>query len=256
MPPSPQSSPAPRETAGPLLEVADLSKDFIIHHIGRRVPALRGISFTVAPGQFVRLHGPNGAGKSTVLRCLYRTYKPSGGVMRYQSLAGPTDLATASDIDVVWLRRREISFVTQFLNPRPRVSALELVAEPLREAGQTRREASETAAALLLRLGLRNELWGAYPATFSGGEQQKVNLARGLAAPRRLLLIDEPTASLDHEARIAVARELAKLKAVGTAMIGVVHHAEDLGSLIDETLHLQPVVDSTTPTPDPSPVCG
>ena len=225
----------------PLLEVDGLAKEFVIHHLARRIPALHGVCFTLAPGKFLRLHGPNGAGKSTVLRCLYRTYKASAGRILYTSRAGRIDLACAADVDVVWLRRHEIAFVTQFLQPRPRVAALEMVAEPLRGVGLTPAEAEGRAGELLHRLGLRRALWGAYPATFSGGEQQKVNLAAGLAVPRRLVLVDEPTASLDPEARRALVRELAGLKAGGTALIGVFHHAADLAELLDETLELAPV---------------
>ncbi len=137
------------------------------------------------------------------------------------------------------LRNTEIGHVSQFLRPRPRISALELVAEPRRAAGVPADQANAAAEAFLDALGLKRELWQAYPATFSGGEQQKVNLARAFAQPRRLLLLDEPTASLDVSARAALAAHLAELKRNGVAMIGVFHHPEDVRDLIDGEITLR-----------------
>src|SRR5262249_23247158 len=148
-------------------------------------------------GQFMLVGGANGAGKSSLLRCLFRTYIPTSGSALFESTRGTIDLANAADVDIALLRREELGFVTQFLRPRPRVSALELVAEPLVDGGMTWENALEQAKKTLDSFGLKPELWSAYPTTFSGGEQQKVNLARALIAPRRLLLLDEPTASLD-----------------------------------------------------------
>lgn len=223
----------------PLLHVIDYRKDFQIHHLAREIPVFDGLTFTLDPGQFLLVSGPNGIGKSTLLRCLYRSYRPTGGQALYHSQYGKIDLARAADADVVLLRREEIGFVTQFLRPRPRVSALELVAEPLLDGGMSLTEASEQAAAMLTTFGLKEDLWLAYPTTFSGGEQQKVNLARALIHPRRLLLLDEPTASLDAATRESLANRLAELKAQGVAMIGVLHHPEDVASLIDDKIELR-----------------
>ncbi|MEX1019183.1 MAG: ATP-binding cassette domain-containing protein [Litorilinea sp.] len=233
-----------------LLEVDNYAKAFTIHHLGRSVPAFAGLSFRLAAGQFLLVRGPNGVGKSTLLRCLYRSYRPTAGRARYYSRRGPIDLATAADVDMALLRREEIGFVTQFLRARPRVTALEMVAEPLLtgvgEAGGTSLEAAEAEAGRLLNIfGLKSALWSAYPATFSGGEQQKVNLARALIRPRRLLLLDEPTASLDKETRGALAVRLGELKAAGVAMIGVLHHPEDVMGLVDAELQLS-VADAAT----------
>ena len=221
-----------------LLDVRELSKYFDLHHTGRRIPAFARLNFVLRAGEFVLVSGPNGVGKSTLLRTLYRTCRPTGGQALYHSVQGEIDLAAAADVDISLLRRQEIGMVSQFLRPRPRVSALDLVAEPLLDDGQ--QGAHDQAAALLSDFGLRRDLWAAYPSTFSGGEQQKVNLARALIRPARLLLLDEPTASLDPLARKALQARLALLKAGGTALLGVFHHPEDVAGLIDRGLHLTP----------------
>lgn len=222
----------------PLLQVTGLSKQFHIDHLQRDIGVFADVSFTLEAGKFLLISGANGAGKSSLLRCLYRTYVPTGGSALFASQHGQIDLARAADIDIALLRRQEMGFVTQFLRPRPRVSALDLVAEPLVDGGLSWREALEQAESMLAAFGLKPELWPAYPTTFSGGEQQKVNLARALIAPRKLLLLDEPTASLDTATRHSLVLRLAELKAQGVAMIGVFHHPEDIKSLIDLELHL------------------
>jgi alpha-D-ribose 1-methylphosphonate 5-triphosphate synthase subunit PhnL len=223
---------------GALLHVVDYAKSFTIHHLGRAVPAFAALSFTLRPGEFLLVRGPNGVGKSTLLRCLYRTYRPTAGHAHYHARAGWIDLAQAADVDVALLRHAELGFVTQFLRPRPRVTARELVAEPLLAQGMHLAEAEAAAEAMLATFGLKPELWSAYPTTFSGGEQQKVNLARALIRPRRLLLLDEPTASLDRPTRTALAARLAELRGAGVAMIGVLHHPEDIAGLVDQELEL------------------
>ena len=221
-----------------LLTLEGLSKRFWIHQLEREVLAFTDLDLQLEAGQFVRVTGANGAGKSTLLRCLFRSYLPTGGRAWYSSLRGTLDLARAADEDVNWLRRTEIGYVAQFLRPRPRVSALELVAEPLVQAGFSRPTATERGEEMLDAFGLKPELWPAYPTTFSGGEQQKVNLARALIAPRRLLLLDEPTASLDAGARAALRSRLEALKCDGVAMLGVFHHPEDAAGLIDGELEV------------------
>ena len=222
----------------PLLQVTGLTKRFYIDHLQRQIDVFANVSFTLEAGHFLLISGANGAGKSPLLRCLYRTYVPTSGQALLASRYGQIDLVRAADIDVALLRRTELGFVTQFLSPRPRVSALELVAEPLVDAGVAWDSALEQARDLLSSFGLKQDLWNAYPTTFSGGEQQKVNLARALIAPRRLLLLDEPTASLDAATRLSLRQRLAELKDQGVAMIGVLHHPEDMQTLIDDDIRL------------------
>jgi alpha-D-ribose 1-methylphosphonate 5-triphosphate synthase subunit PhnL len=230
----------PNSDRAPILTIQGLSKTFRMHHLDQTLMAFDGLSFTVAPGEFVLLSGPNGVGKSTLLRTLWRSYLPVAGHVWYAAPEGPIDLARAADVDVALLRRREIGFVTQFLVARPRVAAEDLVAEPLRLAGVEPAAALAEARRWLAAFGVKPELWRAYPTTFSGGEQQKVNLARALIRPPRLLLLDEPTASLDAGARAALVGRLAELKAAGVAMIGVFHHPGDVAHLIDRDIALHP----------------
>lgn len=222
----------------PLLDVRNFCKQFVIHHLHREIPVFDGLNFVLDEGEFLLVEGPNGVGKSTLLRCLYRSYRPSSGQALYHSQSGPVDLARAADVDIMLLRRAEIGFVTQFLHPRPRVTARELVAEPLLAAGMVYDQAIAEAERLLALFGLKPALWSAYPTTFSGGEQQKVNLARALIRPCRLLLLDEPTASLDKDTRAALVIRLTELKAQGVAMMAVLHHPEDVAGLVDETVSL------------------
>jgi alpha-D-ribose 1-methylphosphonate 5-triphosphate synthase subunit PhnL len=222
----------------PVLQVEGLAKSFRMHHLAQTLHAFAGIGFTLHAGEFLLLRGPNGVGKSTLLRTIWRSCLPCAGHVWYHTAEGRIDLAVAADVDIALLRRREIGFVTQFLIARPRVAAEDIVAEPLRLAGMPAPEALEAARSRLAEFGVKRDLWRAYPTTFSGGEQQKVNLARALILPRRLLLLDEPTASLDAGARAALTRRLADLKAAGVAMIGVFHHPGDVAGLIDRDLAL------------------
>lgn len=225
-------------TSTPLLRVENLTKTFRMYHLDSMLHAFEGVSFDLHEGEFLLLRGHNGAGKSTLLRTIWRSYLPVGGHLWYRSGHGEIDLADAADVDIALLRREEIGFVTQFLNARPRVAAQDIVAEPLLLAGSSKAEALDQARHWLDQFGVRPELWRAYPSTFSGGEQQKVNLARALILPQKLLLLDEPTASLDVGARAALVRRLSDLKAQGVAIIGVFHHPGDVAQLITREINL------------------
>ncbi|MDW8018304.1 MAG: ATP-binding cassette domain-containing protein [Thermus sp.] len=222
-----------------MLEVWELEKRFYLHRLGREVVAFQGVSFRLKAGEFLLLEGPNGAGKSSLLKVLYRTYRPTAGAIWLQTGQGPLDLAQAGEREVLWARKHWVGYARQFLDPRPRTPALEVAAEPLLWAGLPREEALARARELLLELGLREELLEAFPTAFSGGERQKVNLARIFLRPLPLLLLDEPTASLDPGARKAVRARLWALKEQGVAMVGVFHHPEDVAGLVDRSLRLE-----------------
>jgi len=216
------------------LRIIRLSKEFRLMLLaGKRIFALRDVCLEVEEGSFVALVGPSGAGKSTLLKCIYRTYVPSLGQIWYRSNDGWIDLAALDERRILALRRREIGYVSQFFKPLPRVSSLDWVARPLTMLGRDIRQAREEAAALLGRLNIRPELWDAFPVMFSGGEQQRINLARALIVPRRLLLLDEPTASLDSTNQATVLDLLAEVRKRGTTMIGVFHNPDSFAPLVD-----------------------
>lgn len=224
----------------PHIAVQSLSKGFTLHMLGgRRLTAFKGVSFAVEPGEFLGVVGRSGSGKSSLLRCIYRRYLPTGGNMVYEGEDGSLDLATAPDREVLRLRRRELGYVAQFLRAIPRTPAREVVAEPLVSRGIDFEEAGERAGAVMDSLGLPNELQEAYPATMSGGEQQRVNLARALAARPRLLLLDEPTSALDPETRAWAVEAIRELKNEGVTMVGIFHDAETLTALADRVLVLE-----------------
>jgi alpha-D-ribose 1-methylphosphonate 5-triphosphate synthase subunit PhnL len=162
-------------------------------------------------------------GKSSLLRVIYANYRPSRGVVRVRHDGDWLDLAEATPHQVLDVRRRTLGYVSQFLRVIPRVPALDIVAEPLIEAGLSAQEARQRAGTLLHRLNVPERLWRLPPGTFSGGEQQRVNIARGLIVSRPLLLLDEPTASLDADNRIVVAELLEEARAAGSAVLGIFH---------------------------------
>ncbi|WP_397532986.1 phosphonate C-P lyase system protein PhnL [Roseateles sp.] len=213
----------------PVLDVRGLHKTFTLHlREGLRLPVLNAVSMTVARGECLALVGPSGQGKSTLMKCLYGSYGADGGQLLVNTADGATlDLVKAAPQQVIALRRRALAYVSQFLRVLPRVSALEVVAERAISAGETdEQRAREQAADLLARLNLPQGLWGLPPATFSGGEQQRVNIARGFIAPAELLLLDEPTASLDAMNRRVVIELIEEAKAAGTAIVGIFHDEE------------------------------
>jgi len=219
-----------------VLTVEQLSKNFTLHILGEKnISACRNVSFNVPKGSFLGLSGPSGAGKSTVLKCIYRTYLPGSGSVWYDSAEyGRIDLATLPDRAVIDIRTREMGYVSQFLKVIPRVSALDVVMEPiLARNGVSRDEARIRAVGLLERLRIPEHLFDAYPATFSGGEQQRINIAHAVSWKPRLLLLDEPTASLDSGSVELVLDILRELRREGTTMIGIFHDTELMASVTD-----------------------
>ena len=225
-----------------MITVDRLSKVFTLHmHGGKTLPACRDVSFHVPKGGFLGLSGPSGAGKSTILKCLYRTYVPTSGRMIYRSEhLGTVDLTGLSDRDMIALRHREMGYVSQFLAVIPRVSALSLVMEPiLTRNGVARGEAMERAMDLLDRLRIPRRLFDAWPATFSGGEQQRVNIARAVSWKPRVLLLDEPTASLDKDSVDVVLSILRELRDQGATMVGIFHDKALMHSVADGVYQME-----------------
>lgn len=212
-----------------VLDVIELRKTFTLHlRDGLQLPVLQGVSLAVGRGECVALVGSSGQGKSTLMKCLYGSYGAEGGQILVRTADGQTlDLATAAPQQVLALRRRALAYVSQFLRVLPRVGALDVVAERALAAGECDpQQARARAAELLARLNLPRGLWDLPPATFSGGEQQRVNIARGFVAPAELLLLDEPTASLDAMNRRVVVQLIREALARGTAVVGIFHDEE------------------------------
>jgi alpha-D-ribose 1-methylphosphonate 5-triphosphate synthase subunit PhnL len=206
------------------LRVENLAKSFTLHlHGGQRLPVLADLSFSLHAGECVVLGGPSGAGKSSVLKMLYGNYLTGEGHILVRHEGDLVDIVTADPQRVLAIRRRTLGYVSQFLRVIPRVPALDIVAEPALAAGLSREAARERACSLLSRLNLPERLWGLPPSTFSGGEQQRVNIARGFAGEHTILILDEPTASLDAANRDAVVALVAERKAGGTAFVGIFH---------------------------------
>jgi alpha-D-ribose 1-methylphosphonate 5-triphosphate synthase subunit PhnL len=209
----------------PILSLDGLSKSFTMHLQGGLViPVISGITLDVAPGECVVLGGPSGAGKSSILKMIYGNYRADSGAIRVAAEGGETvDVAAAAPRRVMGLRRTTIGYVSQFLRVIPRVPALAVVAEAAVAFGIGRDEAEARARRLLSLLNVPERLWSLPPATFSGGEQQRVNIARGFIADHPILLLDEPTASLDARNRAAVVELIETKKAAGTAIVGIFH---------------------------------
>lgn len=206
------------------LVVSDVAKSFTMHlRDGIKLPVVAGVSFSIRAGECTVLGGPSGAGKSSILKMLYGNYAVDEGQIIVKHDDGLIDLATASPRTVLAIRRQTIGYVSQFLRTVPRVSALDVVAEPLVERGEDRESARGKARALLAQLNLPEKLWALPPATFSGGEQQRVNIARGFITEHPILLLDEPTASLDARNRDVVIELIAAKKAAGVALLGIFH---------------------------------
>jgi alpha-D-ribose 1-methylphosphonate 5-triphosphate synthase subunit PhnL len=219
------------------LVVSDVAKSFTMHlRDGIKLPVVAGVSFSIRSGECAVLGGPSGAGKSSILKMLYGNYAVDEGQIIVQHEDGLIDLATASPRTVLAVRRLTIGYVSQFLRTVPRVSALDVVAEPLVERGEDREVACNKARALLAQLNLPEKLWMLPPATFSGGEQQRVNIARGFITEHPILLLDEPTASLDASNRDVVIALIAAKKAAGVALLGIFHDHDVREAVADRVI--------------------
>ncbi|QEQ25021.1 phosphonate C-P lyase system protein PhnL [Achromobacter xylosoxidans] len=227
--------------ATPMIEVRGLGKMFTLHNQGGiRLPVLEAVDFDAAAGDCLVLAGPSGTGKSTLLRCLYGNYLATEGSIRVRAGDSWVELVGAPEQRILALRRDVIGYVSQFLRVIPRVSALDVVAEPLRMAGIDAGEARERASAMLRRLNVPQRLWGLAPATFSGGEQQRVNIARGFIARHPILLLDEPTASLDPDNRAVVVALIREARAAGRCLLGIFHDEEVRDAVASRVLALRP----------------
>ncbi len=217
----------------PAVEVSAVAKGFTLHNqSGVQVNVLDDAKLTVAPGECVALGGASGSGKSTLLRLLAGNYLATEGSVR---IAG-TELVGAHPRTITALRRDTVGYVSQFLRVVPRVPAREVVAEPLLAAGTARDDAEAAAETLLARLNLPRPLWDLSPTTFSGGEQQRVNVARGFINAYPVLLLDEPTASLDAANRAVVLSMIEEAKARGAAIVGIFHDADARSSVCDRVV--------------------
>ena len=216
-----------------MIEIDNLSKSFPLHNQGgAEIPVMAGASLRVEPGECVALTGASGAGKSTLMRMIYGNYLCQSGSI----IVGGVDIARAEPREILALRREVLGYVSQFLRVVPRVPTLDVVAEPLLIVGEDEARARERAAELLARLNIPERLWSLSPTTFSGGEQQRVNIARGFAHDYPALLLDEPTASLDAANREVVMSMIEAAKARGAAIIGIFHDEAARDRLCDRVV--------------------
>jgi alpha-D-ribose 1-methylphosphonate 5-triphosphate synthase subunit PhnL len=210
-----------------MIEIANAEKTFTMHlQGGVRLPVVCGVSFYVNAGECVVLAGPSGAGKSSILKMMFGNYRCDAGQIGIRHRGNVIDLAKAEPREILSVRRDTIGYVSQFLRAVPRVPTLDVVAEPLVVTGTPRAEAREQAGQLLRCLNIPQRLWMLPPSTFSGGEQQRVNIARGFICELPILLLDEPTASLDAANRDVVVHLIDEKKRAGVAMVAIVHDDE------------------------------
>lgn len=223
------------------LNVENLSKTFVLHHQhGIRLPVLHQTSLQVSGGECVVLYGHSGSGKSTLLRSLYANYLPDSGHIWVKHQGEWLDMVTAPARQIMAVRRHTVGWVSQFLRVIPRISALNVVMQPLLELGVEREVCQQRAQDLLTRLNVPPRLWDLAPSTFSGGEQQRVNIARGFIVDYPILLLDEPTASLDSTNSAAVVSLIDEAKQRGAAIVGIFHDENVRNHVSDRILVMTP----------------
>lgn len=224
-----------------MIEVRGLSKTFTLHQQhGVVLNVLRELNFHVRAGECLVLHGRSGAGKSTLLRTLYGNYLPAGGSIRIRHNEDMLEMVGAEPRQTLEVRRQTLGYVSQFLRVIPRVACLDVVMEPALARGWAKAEAEARAKHLLSRLNIPERLWQLAPGTFSGGEQQRVNIARGFMVTWPLMLLDEPTASLDEANRQVVLELIGEAKAAGAALIGIFHDRAAREAVADRYLDMTP----------------
>lgn len=207
-----------------MLRIDNLAKTFLLHNQGaKKLPVFQNISFQVKAGECLVLTGASGTGKSTLLRAIYANYLVQSGTINIRHENKWVDLASASPHEVLDIRKKTLGYVSQFLRVIPRISTIDLVCEPLIVQGKLIKPAKAQAKKLLNKLSIPESLWDLPPATFSGGEQQRVNIARTLIQDYPILLLDEPTASLDEKNRDAVIELINEARNQGTAVVGIFH---------------------------------
>jgi len=224
-----------------LLEVEGVRKTFTLHlRGGEQRVALAAPAFQLQAGECLVLRGPSGAGKSTLLRCIYGTYRADGGSIRLRYADAMTEIVAADPRHILGLRRWQMAYASQFLRVIPRVPSIDLVAEAALAQGVEASAAQERARAILLRLQIPISLHALPPANFSGGEQQRVNLARALIGSHPLLLLDEPTASLDSENAALVLAEIQRAKLAGRGILAILHDPQQIARVADREIFLSP----------------
>jgi alpha-D-ribose 1-methylphosphonate 5-triphosphate synthase subunit PhnL len=220
-----------------MIEISNAEKTFTMHlQGGVKLPAVRGVSFEVHAGECVVLSGPSGAGKSSILKMIFGNYRCDAGRIGIRHRGDLVDLAGAEPRQVLSVRRETIGYVSQFLRAVPRVPTIEVVAEPLVATGTPRDEAREQAGRLLRCLNIPERLWTLPPSTFSGGEQQRVNIAHGFISDHPILLLDEPTASLDAVNREVVVELIGEKKRAGVAVVAIVHDDDIRARIADRVV--------------------
>lgn len=232
-----QLSSPPNISTQALLQADNLHKSFVLHHQGSvQLPVLEGVSLTVNPGECVALQGPSGSGKSTFMRSLYANYRVDSGSIWINHQGEWLDLTQLEPHDLIVARQHTLGYVSQFLRVIPRVPAVEVAAEPLMDLGVDADTAQTKVRALFARLNLPERLWELSPTTFSGGEKQRVNIARAFSVDYPILLLDEPTSALDAANREVVMQLIEARKTQGCAMVGIFHDDEVRERVCDRSL--------------------